>query len=217
MQTKLQIILNNDNIILMQGIQVFNKWTFKNTQLHHTEQTSQKSHSKYQYTKTFYSDSLFLSFSLSVLTILMQSEPQQIPIYFTMLDEFPTELVQAILQHINASNKRIQTLKSLCLICQAFSQSAMALLFETISILSLQSFERISNIPEEFWNHPKIFRISGLIQPMKLIPDDYPDGKKNDATHAHIWYISNLEENRLSIIDSAEFQSAFHWTLQKFP
>ena len=80
----------------------------------------------------------------------MQPEPQQIPIYFTMLGEFPTELVQAILQHINASDERIQTFKSLCFICQAFSQSVTALLFETISILSLQSFERISNISEEF-------------------------------------------------------------------
>lgn len=80
-----------------------------------------------------------------------------------MLDEFPTELVQAILQHINVNDERIQTLKSLHLTCQAFSQSATALLFKTISILSLQSFERISNISEEFQNHLKILKISGLI------------------------------------------------------
>ena len=52
---------------------------------------------------------------------------------------------------------------------------------------------------------------------MELIPDDWANDNKNDATHTCTWYVSNLEENRLSIIDSAKFQSTFHQTLQKFP
>ena len=137
-----------------------------------------------------------------------------------MLGEFPPELVQAILQHINASDERIQTLKSLRLTCQTFSQPATALLFKTISILSLQSFERISNIPDEFRNHPKILRISGLIRSTVSIQDvyDWTGGKEgDDAFDARTWYQSNLENNGLSIIDSAEFQSAFHRILQEFP
>ena len=34
-QTRFQIILDNDNIILMQGVQVFSKWVFEKAQLYH--------------------------------------------------------------------------------------------------------------------------------------------------------------------------------------
>ena len=61
----------------------------------------------------------------------------------------------------------------------------MALLFKIIFILSLQSFEKISNIPNEFQNHLKILKISDLIWSIMLIQnvDDWAGGNKNDVTH----------------------------------